>query len=243
VSASAEASRASNSLNCNGHVSTAPSSNSPVAELNAPDGRPHAPPPIRELPDCERHCAVNATRESHCCCSARQSAAAATGPSPGLCFTYTPEQVRSTRLPFSSLLACATDCLFSPAQIEFRDAARKFAREEIQPRAAQLDKTAEYPWELIRKAHALGLMNLHVPADYGGLGLGAVEVCGEAKVEDDAELLLTCVERTGLHDRRGVCLGVHGSPDCHRGQRACGEAKRKSVDIGELTCVVIRRCP
>ena len=45
--------------------------------------------------------------------------------------------------------------------------ARKFAREEILPVAAHHDRTGEYPWEVIRKAHALGLMNPHVPAEFG----------------------------------------------------------------------------
>lgn len=41
--------------------------------------------------------------------------------------------------------------------------ARKFAREEIIPVAAEHDRTGKYPWEIIKKAHALGLMNSHVP--------------------------------------------------------------------------------
>lgn len=26
---------------------------------------------------------------------------------------------------------------------------------------------SQYPWELIREAHGLGLMNLHIPSDFG----------------------------------------------------------------------------
>mgnify|MGYP002803860245 CR=1 FL=1 len=58
-----------------------------------------------------------------------------------------------------------------------RDMARKFAREEILPVAAEHDKTGEYPWEIIKKAHELGLLNTHVPEEYGGLGLGSTESC------------------------------------------------------------------
>ena len=53
-------------------------------------------------------------------------------------------------------------------QKSFQDLARKFAREEIAPAAAELDRTGEYPWELIRKSHSLGLLNLHIPQEYGG---------------------------------------------------------------------------
>jgi len=65
----------------------------------------------------------------------------------------------------------------SPEQLEFRETARKFSREEIVPKAAEYDKSGEYPWEIIKKAHALGLSNTHIPEEYGGLDLGILEVC------------------------------------------------------------------
>lgn len=60
---------------------------------------------------------------------------------------------------------------------QLRDMARKFSREEIVPLAAQLDQTGEYPWEIIKKAHALGLVNGHIPEDCGGPGLGVLDGC------------------------------------------------------------------
>jgi acyl-CoA dehydrogenase len=62
-------------------------------------------------------------------------------------------------------------------QKQFRDLAREFARKEIVPRARHHDETGEYPYEICRKAWELGLMNTHIPADYGGLGLGVLEGC------------------------------------------------------------------
>lgn len=66
---------------------------------------------------------------------------------------------------------------YSAEQKEFRDLARKFAREEVLPKAAHHDKTGEYPWELLKKAWDLGLINSHVPTKYGGLGLKTTEGC------------------------------------------------------------------
>ncbi|KAH9488485.1 hypothetical protein Btru_062327 [Bulinus truncatus] len=63
----------------------------------------------------------------------------------------------------------------SPEQLEFKLTARKFAREEILPKAAEYDRTGEYPWDLVKKAWALGLMNSHIPAHCGGLNLGLLE--------------------------------------------------------------------
>lgn len=57
----------------------------------------------------------------------------------------------------------------SDTQKEFRDLARKFAREEIIPVAAEYDRTGQYPWEIIKKAHAVGLLNGHIPEHCGKL--------------------------------------------------------------------------
>ena len=46
--------------------------------------------------------------------------------------------------------------------------AEKFTREEIIPVAPHYDRTGEYPWEVLKKAHENGLMNLHIPEEYGG---------------------------------------------------------------------------
>lgn len=60
---------------------------------------------------------------------------------------------------------------------QLRDMARKFCREEIMPVAAQHDKTGEYPWDVIKKAHALGLLNGHIPEHCGGPELGVLDGC------------------------------------------------------------------
>ena len=55
----------------------------------------------------------------------------------------------------------------SPESYEFQQLARKFIKDEVIPVAAHHDRTGEYPWDIIKKAHALGLMNGHVPEEYG----------------------------------------------------------------------------
>lgn len=52
-------------------------------------------------------------------------------------------------------------------QREFQELARKFAREEIIPVAPEYDRTGKYPWDVIKKAWSLGLMNGHIPQEYG----------------------------------------------------------------------------
>jgi acyl-CoA dehydrogenase len=60
-------------------------------------------------------------------------------------------------------------------QKELRALAHTFAEREIRPYEAECDAEMRHPADLIAKAHELGLMNLHVPAAHGGLGLSAFD--------------------------------------------------------------------
>ncbi len=53
-------------------------------------------------------------------------------------------------------------------QRELRSLAREFAEKEIRPKAAEYDEQQTHAADIIAKAHALGLMNLHVPGSIGG---------------------------------------------------------------------------
>ena len=56
-----------------------------------------------------------------------------------------------------------------------RELAREFAIEEVRPNAEHWDNESIYPKEAIMKAHEMGLLNLHIPEEYGGPGLGCME--------------------------------------------------------------------
>jgi acyl-CoA dehydrogenase len=56
-------------------------------------------------------------------------------------------------------------------QRELRRLAREFAEKEIRPKAAGYDEHSTHPADIVSKAHELGLMNPHLPEEYGGLGL------------------------------------------------------------------------
>jgi acyl-CoA dehydrogenase len=60
-------------------------------------------------------------------------------------------------------------------QKELRALAREFADKEIRPKAAEYDEHSTHPADIIAKAHELGLMNVHIPEEYGGLGLPGFE--------------------------------------------------------------------
>lgn len=62
-------------------------------------------------------------------------------------------------------------------QLAFQKLAREFAAREIAPKAAHHDETGEFPWDICKKAWETGLMNTHIPAEYGGLGLSVLDGC------------------------------------------------------------------
>ena len=49
--------------------------------------------------------------------------------------------------------------------------ARDFAQREMRPVALEYDKKGEVPWDIIKKAHALGLDTAFIPEPYGGGGI------------------------------------------------------------------------
>lgn len=65
----------------------------------------------------------------------------------------------------------------SETQQQFQQLARDFVRSEVIPAAAHHDETGEFPRAVLEKAWAAGLMNTHVPEEYGGLGLGTLDGC------------------------------------------------------------------
>jgi alkylation response protein AidB-like acyl-CoA dehydrogenase len=59
----------------------------------------------------------------------------------------------------------------SPEERLLLDSVRALAEDEIAPRAAEYDRTAEFPWDNVRAINALGLNAMFVPEAYGGAGL------------------------------------------------------------------------
>jgi isovaleryl-CoA dehydrogenase len=58
-----------------------------------------------------------------------------------------------------------------------RTTARDFAQDEIAPRAAEIDRTNQFPRDLWPKMGALGLHGITVEEEFGGSGLGYLEHC------------------------------------------------------------------
>lgn len=67
-----------------------------------------------------------------------------------------------------SIIICLMYILeLNDTQRELQDLSRKFTKEEIIPVAAEYDRSGKYPWEIVKKAWSLGLLNKHVPPHCG----------------------------------------------------------------------------
>lgn len=55
--------------------------------------------------------------------------------------------------------------------------AEKFTREEVMPKAAELDRTGDFPMDIFKKAFELGLVTEIIPTEYGGMGLPLLDHC------------------------------------------------------------------
>jgi alkylation response protein AidB-like acyl-CoA dehydrogenase len=66
---------------------------------------------------------------------------------------------------------------FAPSeeQLAFKDMARRFAREELLPNAADWDDRGVFPIDALRKAAALGFAGVYCREDQGGAGLGRLD--------------------------------------------------------------------
>src|SRR6185503_6029301 len=72
---------------------------------------------------------------------------------------------RLTRVPWDVL---------SDEQRELRDLVRQLARERIAPRAAEIDASHEFPWDVVELFRENDIFGLFFAEEYGGLGTGTL---------------------------------------------------------------------
>src|SRR3954464_2500182 len=67
-----------------------------------------------------------------------------------------------------------TSYALSDDHVAFGDTTRQIVRERVEPRAAQIDAKAEYPWDLRRLFAEQDLLGLPFEVEYGGTGTGTL---------------------------------------------------------------------
>jgi alkylation response protein AidB-like acyl-CoA dehydrogenase len=70
--------------------------------------------------------------------------------------------------------AAADTYALTDDQLEFRSTIRQIVAERVAPRAAEIDATAEYPWDIRKLFSEQDLLGLPFPEEYGGTGTGTL---------------------------------------------------------------------
>jgi alkylation response protein AidB-like acyl-CoA dehydrogenase len=92
------------------------------------------------------------------------------------------------------------DFELSDEQRLLRDTVRDFARQEVAPVAAELDREKRFPYELVAKLGELGLMGIPFPQEYGGGGADSLSyaIAIEELARVDASLAITISAHSSL---------------------------------------------
>ena len=84
--------------------------------------------------------------------------------------------------------------------LALQEAVRDLAKAKIAPRAAEVDETGEFPWDVYEALRASGFHAIHIPAEYGGEGgdaLAAVIVIEEVARACVSSSLIPGVNKLG----------------------------------------------
>jgi butyryl-CoA dehydrogenase len=94
------------------------------------------------------------------------------------------------------------DFALSAPHVEIRRTVRDFAEREIAPVADDMERRAEFPAEIIRKAAGLGLLGVPYPEEVGGTGL------------DTLAYAITIEELSRVSGSVGIIVSAHTSLGC-----------------------------
>jgi len=67
--------------------------------------------------------------------------------------------------------------LLSKQNVDYMVRAREVAEKYVRPRAAELDRTAEYGWDILEALKRYELTGIWIPKEYGGHGAGVMDMC------------------------------------------------------------------
>jgi alkylation response protein AidB-like acyl-CoA dehydrogenase len=99
----------------------------------------------------------------------------------------------------------------SDEQREIRDLVRTLARERVAPRAAEIDKTAEFPWDMVELLREHELFGLPYDEEFGGTGTGALLVL--VAIEELAKVCATTALIMAVQELGSLGIKLAGTDD------------------------------
>jgi len=113
------------------------------------------------------------------------------------------------------------------AQRLIRDMVREFAEKEIRPRAAEIDRTDDFPWDLWKRMAELGILGMTLPPEFGGSGADTVswaiaqeEMARASVVVADIQLLSKLMQDVIVKNGTGTQKARY-LPAMARGEKIC----------------------
>ena len=125
---------------------------------------------------------------------------------------------------------CSVDFDLNEDQTAFRDTLRVWVDRAIVPVAREYEHSGRYPTEIVEDMRQLGLFGLQIPTEYGGLGLGLVELA--IVFEEISRGWMGIAGILGSHSLSCAMIVRHGTeaqkrkylPELATGQRRTGIA-------------------
>ncbi|MEM1178707.1 MAG: acyl-CoA dehydrogenase family protein [Acidobacteriota bacterium] len=107
------------------------------------------------------------------------------------------------------------DFSLTEEQLAVQEAARDFARGEVDPIVDETDESQEFPMEVVKKAGELGFLGVIFPEEYGGAGMGYVEY------------VLVVTELSKIDPSVGITIAAHNSLGTNHIYKFGNEEQRK----------------
>jgi alkylation response protein AidB-like acyl-CoA dehydrogenase len=104
--------------------------------------------------------------------------------------------------------------MLAPEQRELLAVVRLLARERIAPRAAEIDESHEFPWDIVELYRENDLFGLYVPEEFGGLGTGTL--LGLIAIEEVAKVCATSALILAVQELGSLGLKLAGNDEQKR---------------------------
>ncbi|MFL6037968.1 MAG: acyl-CoA dehydrogenase family protein [Gaiellaceae bacterium] len=132
---------------------------------------------------------------------------------------------------------------------DFRDTIRQIVKERIWPRAAEIDETGEYPWDIRKLLGEQDILGLPFPEEYGGTGTGTLML--QMAVEAIAKASASCALILMVQELGTLPIQLFGSdeqkqrwlPKCASGEWSpafCLSEPEAGSDLGSMRTTAVR---
>src|SRR3954462_8307614 len=143
-----------------------------------------------------------------------------------------------------------TDLYDIPQELkDFRDTIRQIVRERVWPRAAEIDETGEYPWDIRKLLGEQDILGLPFSEEYGGTGTGTLML--QMAVEEIAKASGSCALILMVQELGTLPIQLFGSeeqkqrwlPRCASGEWSpafCLSEPEAGSDPGAMRTTAVR---